>query len=203
MTTDVAEEPVQLPPPGNLIVEKSCLENNTVPETAASIAPTMNGRAPIDLADHGSWALIESDPAVFTTLLNDLGVENAQVEELYTLDAFDTPRIEQGDALYPLGLIFAFMMHDDAEEEQDGDPASNPESPSNAEQNQPGLYYARQMISNACATQALLSICLNWEESENAEPDSGWTAMLCILIETEFRPNLCSTSIHGRTIERI
>jgi hypothetical protein len=32
-----------------------------------------------------SWLELESDPGLFTLLLNDFGVENVQVEEIYDL----------------------------------------------------------------------------------------------------------------------
>lgn len=37
--------------------------------------------------DDGGWNTIESDPAVFTQLLEDLGVRNVKVEEVVQLDA--------------------------------------------------------------------------------------------------------------------
>lgn len=102
------------------------------------------------MADESGWCTIESDPGVFTELLSAIGVKNVQLEELYSLDR---ELISQYGKVY--GVIFLFKYR-----KNEGDAARNrpgklcsppPES----------LFFARQMIQNACATQALLSIILN------------------------------------------
>ena len=90
-----------------------------------------------------NWCLIESDPGVFSELFQMIGVKNAQVEELISLD---------DEFLYNIqpvfGLIFCFKMTQQEERDvlKDYDPT---------------LFYAEQVITNACATQAILSILMN------------------------------------------
>lgn len=93
------------------------------------------------------WCTIESDPGVFTELIAKFGVKDVQVEELWGLEDSDFKRLS------PMhGLIFLFKYEQSQQEEI----AENvlDEVPE-------GVFFAKQVIQNACATQAILSVLLN------------------------------------------
>jgi ubiquitin carboxyl-terminal hydrolase L5 len=91
------------------------------------------------------WCTIESDPAVFTELLEKIGVKGVSVEEVYTLD--DEDHLRQLGHIH--GLIFLFRY------------TKNTEQRATLVDFDPELFYARQVVTNACGTQALLSVVLN------------------------------------------
>jgi ubiquitin carboxyl-terminal hydrolase L5 len=95
------------------------------------------------------WTTIESDPGVFTELVNTIGVSDVSFEEVYALDVDELTRIEP---IY--GLIFLFKYTSEAPDEQ----------PAIAQQDVSDVFFARQIIQNACATQAVLSVLLNARE---------------------------------------
>jgi ubiquitin carboxyl-terminal hydrolase L5 len=90
------------------------------------------------------WCTIESDPGVFTELIKNIGVKGVQVDEIIDLDI-----LEVGDEpVYGLIFFFKYMQNSGYKPNVLTDWDND-------------LFFAKQEVQNACATQAILGILLN------------------------------------------
>ncbi|KAJ7176005.1 cysteine proteinase [Mycena filopes] len=90
------------------------------------------------------FAVIESDPGVFTCLTRKLGVRGLEFVELYDIEPWAV------DHLQPRGLVFCFMWRKDAHRPSDFEDSA-------AER----VWFANQLSDDACASLAILNILLN------------------------------------------
>lgn len=138
------------------------------PRMAAS---TLNGSLaplepvpPLDLVGE-PFAVVESDPLLFTKLLRGLGVTDLEFSEVFSVDAEELNRlscVEHSKACgssmtypSPHGLVFCY---NDAELEappEQEDPSPSPGAvPA-------GFWFANQVAADACATIAILNTLFN------------------------------------------
>ncbi|CAJ1413196.1 unnamed protein product [Effrenium voratum] len=105
-----------------------------------------DSREALNRAMSDEWCTIESDPGVFTQLCEEIGVKGIQFEEIYSLgpEAFEALDVEK---IY--GLIFLFKWQREADPRPTVDASEH------------GIFFAQQVIHNACATQAILSALMN------------------------------------------
>ncbi|KAI0150584.1 cysteine proteinase [Xylariaceae sp. FL1272] len=95
--------------------------------------------------EYRGWVELESEPAFFNAMLQDLGAKDFKVDELFGLD---------GQALRELpqpvhGLLFLYQWN--TYEGADSDRQDCP----------PNLWFGNQTTANACATVALMNIIMN------------------------------------------
>jgi ubiquitin carboxyl-terminal hydrolase L5 len=101
------------------------------------------------------WCTIESDPGVFTEMLSTLGCDTVELEELWSLDD-DSLKALQETTGKVYGLIFLFKWVGKTQQEH-----AHSKKPLESDNIPPNLFFAHQVTTNACATQAILSVVLN------------------------------------------
>ncbi|KAI1474194.1 ubiquitinyl hydrolase [Daldinia eschscholtzii] len=133
----------------------------------------------------GGWNTIESDAGVFTFLLNNLGVQNVQFEELLTLEP------EALASLHPVyGVIFLFKYPTDTPYTSTDKPLDGTFDHDAAER----LWFAAQTIQNACGTQALLSVLMNRSEEVDIGAKLRDFREFTMALPPEFRGEALSNS---------
>lgn len=121
------------------------------------------------------WLELESDPGTFSLLIEDFGCYGAQVDEIYDLEQkFEGP---------VFGFIFLFKwLNNHQSDRSRNQKSTSTNNDSNNDKEQPPnqrewsyvedeniiseMFFAKQMISNSCATHALISILLNCDYHE-------------------------------------
>lgn len=138
------------------------------------------------------WCLIESDPGCFTELIRGFGVTNVIVEELYGLSE---QNFQNMHPIYGLIFLFKWQKADDSKADIVRD--------SRLER----LFFAKQVINNACATQAILSILLNApvKKSENDDVgiELGDTLQNFKEFSRDFDPNMKGLALSNSDVIRL
>lgn len=97
------------------------------------------------------WLELESDPGLFTLLLEDFGVKGVQVEEIY-----DLQKSLEGPVY---GFIFLFRWIEERRSRRKV--VDQGETYVDDEEIVNNIFFAQQMVPNSCATHSLLSVLLN------------------------------------------
>ena len=90
------------------------------------------------------WCTIESDPGVFSELIKNIGVKGVQVDEIIDMDILEVGN----EPVYGLIFLFKYMQNSGYK-------------PNVLTTWDNDLFFAKQEVQNACATQAILGILLN------------------------------------------
>ncbi|EDW09571.1 ubiquitin carboxyl-terminal hydrolase calypso [Drosophila mojavensis] len=120
---------------------------------AAGSASNNNALPMAQLAD--GWLELESDPGLFTLLLEDFGCHDVQVEEVYDL---------QKPIESPYGFIFLFRWIEERRARRKI-VETTAEIFVKDEEAISSIFFAQQVVPNSCATHALLSVLLNCNEN--------------------------------------
>lgn len=103
------------------------------------------------------WLELESDPGLFTLLLEDFGVYGVQVEEVY-----DLQKSIEGPVY---GFIFLFRWIEERRARRKI-VETTAEIFVKDDEAVSSIFFAQQVVPNSCATHALLSVLLNCSEAE-------------------------------------
>ena len=137
------------------------------------------------------WNTIVSEPGVFTKLVQNLGVKNVEIEELYALDADSLRQVAPIHA-----VIFLFKYSSiDREYARRNVPIDGEYDPYFQ---QKGIFFAQQTIQNACATLAVLNALFN---STN-DVDVGDELSNFRLFTVDFDPEMCGVTLTNSEVIR-
>lgn len=101
------------------------------------------------------WLELESDPGLFTLLVEDFGVDGIRVQEVYDVTQSFQDRV--------IGFVFLFQWVEERRSRKKA--LFNDECFVTEATVLRNMFFAHQIVVNSCATHALLSILLNCQEA--------------------------------------
>lgn len=137
------------------------------------------------------WNTIVSDAGVFTELVSRLGVKDVQIEELYSINT------ESLNVLAPVhAVVFLFKY---GKVDRDSTMKDVPlDGVYDHDYQDNGVFFARQTIQNACATQAVLNSLLN----KTSDLDIGEELSNIRSFVAGFDPDMCGDTISNSEVIR-
>ncbi|KIM30592.1 hypothetical protein M408DRAFT_323399 [Serendipita vermifera MAFF 305830] len=108
-----------------------------------------------DLVGASPYATIESDPGVFTSIMQKLGVVGLAAQEILGLDFLESTSRQVPSWRIPYGFILCFKWREDSYTRDDYH---------NDEVDTQLPWFANQLSNDSCATLALLNIVLNHDD---------------------------------------
>ncbi len=102
-----------------------------------------------------AYGAVESDPAVFTELVTRVGVQGVEVAEI---ESFAEATLAKLGHVYAFIFLFKWDAGMEAELERIRSTAEA------TEETDPNIYFAKQVVQDACATQAIVNVLMNIPE---------------------------------------
>jgi len=133
---------------------------------------------------NGNWFELESDPGLFTLLLEDFGVKDVAVEEVYDIS-------EKPSGLV-YGFVFLFRWNGKGRRRKgtltEDTYVDKPSIVNN-------MFFANQIMPNSCASHALLSVLLNCHDIELG-PRLTEMKQFCQGLDPETKGYTIASSLH-------
>ncbi|KAI0453933.1 cysteine proteinase [Xylaria acuta] len=121
-------------------------QEQMVPEEVATLQEQIFARMDInERKEYRGWVELESEPAFFNAMLQDLNAKTLMVQEVVALDK--TILAELPTPVYGLIFLYEWTNEDESNEARQVCPAN--------------LWFGNQTTANACATVALMNIIMN------------------------------------------
>ncbi|KAI1130146.1 cysteine proteinase [Nemania abortiva] len=140
--------PVKIPPRTDRPKRKAAeaAREKITPEEIASLQEQVFARMDIDeRKEYGGWVELESEPAFFNAMLQDLDAKTLKVQEVFALDEMTLADLPK--PVYGLIFLYEWTNEDESNEARQGCPAN--------------LWFGNQTTANGCATVALMNIIMN------------------------------------------
>lgn len=104
------------------------------------------------------WLELESDPGVFSLLVEDYGVRGVKVEEIYDISQQFESKV------FGFLFLFRYEVTDSRRARKKARDVYEMDSYIMNAEVVNKMFYAHQIITNSCATHALLSVLLNCQD---------------------------------------